>query len=200
MATVGRPSPSLIFVGSGITSTGGSGGSTEGVDAALDAIPGVEAFFLDDEDWGCEGVCGAASETRLFAAGSRRSRAGSLRFSAMATIRERIYRVDRREKACLEALKRWRKECCFEWLSWREVEEERNRQAVELNPLYNHHYCYYHCYNNTTATITIAATAIAGFCPERTIGSFLSVSTALTALLVLAHQVCIPRWLSYTRC
>lgn len=112
MATVGRPSPSLIFVGSGVTSTGGSGGSTEGVDAALDATPGVEAFFLD-EDWGWEGVCGAASETRLFAAGSRRSRAGSLRFSAMATIRESNYRVDRRQKACLDALERWRKERCF---------------------------------------------------------------------------------------
>ena len=115
MATVGRPSPSLIFVGSGVTSTGGSGGSTEGVEAALDAFPGVDAFFLD-EDWGWEGVCGAPSEIRLFAAGSRRSRAGSLRFSAMGAIRERDYsgrRVARRQTPCLGALERGERERCF---------------------------------------------------------------------------------------
>lgn len=72
MGTVGRPSPSLILIGNGVATTAGSGGGG-----------GVEVFFLlDDCVWG---ICwGVASEARLFAAGSRRSRAGSLRFSAMA--------------------------------------------------------------------------------------------------------------------
>lgn len=76
---VGRGSPSLILVGSG-----GSTISTGvfGVEVGDEAAAGVEAFLFD--------VCCAgdnalvvASETRRFAAGSRRSRAESLRFSAM---------------------------------------------------------------------------------------------------------------------
>lgn len=72
----------MILVGNGGTTTASSGGGG-----------GVEAFFLLDEDcvWG---FCwGAASEARLFAAGSRRSRAGSLRFSAMAIEKGGLYLI-----------------------------------------------------------------------------------------------------------
>lgn len=72
MGTVGRASPSLILVGNGGATTAGSGGGGGGVAAF---------FLLEDCVWGA--CWGAASEARLFAAGSRRSRAGSLRFSAM---------------------------------------------------------------------------------------------------------------------
>ena len=68
-------SPSLIFVGRGSSTSSGVGSGT-GSGAGVRTATGVEAFLRDD--------CGAASETRRFAGGSRRSRAGSLRFSAMA--------------------------------------------------------------------------------------------------------------------
>lgn len=60
---MGNMSVSLIFVGKG-ASTG-------------DGARGVGAFFRWD--------CGVASETRRLA-GSRRSRGGSLRFSAMTVV------------------------------------------------------------------------------------------------------------------
>lgn len=76
---MGRPSPSFSFVGNGFSTTSGvGGGGGEGTAA------GVEAFFLDVA-WDCG--CGVASETRLLAAGSRRSRAESRRFSAMVAIK-----------------------------------------------------------------------------------------------------------------
>lgn len=87
---MGRPSPSLILVGKGGALSTGSGGAKEKVEVAVDATPGVDPFFLDDEDGACEGVWGAASETRLFAADSRRSRAGSLRFSAMVKSKDAV--------------------------------------------------------------------------------------------------------------
>lgn len=76
MDSVGRASPSLTFVGRGSSGSGADSGSGDGT------TTGVEAFFL--EGWGC----GVASEALLFAAGSRRSRAGSLRFSAMAALED----------------------------------------------------------------------------------------------------------------
>lgn len=87
---MGRPSPSLILVGNGGKLATGSGGAKEGVEVAVDATPGVDPFFLDDEGGACEGVWGVASETRLFAADSRRSRAGSLRFSAMVSLKDAL--------------------------------------------------------------------------------------------------------------
>ncbi len=77
--SVGRGSPSLILVGSGCstTSTG-----VFGVEAGEEAAAGVEVFFFDVCCAGDDALV-VASETRRFAAGSRRSRAESLRFSAM---------------------------------------------------------------------------------------------------------------------
>lgn len=70
MDTVGRPSPSFILVGRGSGTGSGVGGGS---------VIGVDAFFFEEA-----GGCGVASEARLFAADSRRSRAGSLRFSTIA--------------------------------------------------------------------------------------------------------------------
>ena len=97
---MGRPSPSLILVGNGGAIATGSGACKGGVEVAVDATPGVDPFFLDDEGCGCEGVWGAASEARLFAADSRRSRAGSLRFSAIAGFKKCTTLEIRRLKAC----------------------------------------------------------------------------------------------------
>lgn len=68
----------MIFVGRGFltTSTGGGGGGV-GVGGAT----AVEARFFDEDGVDCDWE--GASEARLFDAGSRRSRAESLRFSAI---------------------------------------------------------------------------------------------------------------------
>lgn len=65
---IGKASESLIFVGNGFSSSGGGGGGrTLGV-----------AFFF-----GAGGVDAGVAPERRFLAGSRRSRGGILRFSAM---------------------------------------------------------------------------------------------------------------------
>lgn len=53
---MGRPSPSLILVGKGVALSTGSEGAKGGVEVAVDATPGVDPFFLDDEGVPCEGV------------------------------------------------------------------------------------------------------------------------------------------------
>lgn len=53
---MGRPSPSLILVGKGVAIATGSGGAKGGVEVAVDATPGVDPFFLDEEGCACEGV------------------------------------------------------------------------------------------------------------------------------------------------